>query len=163
MRVFGVPSGFDAGVFVVSVSLGTHFLVVLFHFHLFFSILFLQTFHLDTLHMLPSFLVWVGFWWGSFWFKNSVRFFEHWIVWFPLIAECSFGIIYFVCYFCGWNREEFSARFLPPVYQNPSFSTSTFGERYRQSHPIHTWGDDVIIWAQFCRLVMVSSTYCYIR
>ena len=23
------------------------------------------------------------------------------------------------------------------------------------------WGDDVIIWAQFCRLVMVSTTYCY--
>ena len=62
-------------------------------------------------------MFWFGFWWGSFWFKNSVRFFEHWIVWFPLIAECSFGIIYFVCYFCGWNREEFSARFLPPVYQ----------------------------------------------
>ena len=69
-----------------------------------------------------------------------MRFFEHLIVWFPLIVECSFGIIYFVCYFCGWNREAFSARFLPPVYQNPpsSFSTSTFGERYRQSHPIHT-------------------------
>ena len=69
-----------------------------------------------------------------------MRFFEHLIVWFPLIVECSFGIIYFVCYFCGWNREAFSARFLSPVYQNPlsSFSTSTFGERYRQSLPIHT-------------------------